>query len=221
MEFFNKIGHFRSSELPENRHANDRLQSTAVIARRPFEGAHSPKQSPTVVQRWSASDAGRTSAVRAAELELPTHPGRSLVETPRPEADTQRRIRTHDPLVRRRSRASPDARPVAQGSAPVRLLKSYYGASPRVTFARVARSRSCRERRRRGTARLSRPALLHWTRFCWVGGGGSGTPPGPVANVSGEIASCWPTPGLPQSHTPPANAARRRVHCAGVKTAGA
>jgi hypothetical protein len=63
-------GHFRSSELPENRHANDRLQSTAVVGRRPFEGAHSPKQSPTIVRRWSASDAGRTSAVRAAELEL-------------------------------------------------------------------------------------------------------------------------------------------------------
>ena len=86
------VGHFRSSELPEDRHANDRLQSTAVIARRPFEGAHSPKQSPTVVQRGSASDAGRTSAVRAAELELPTRTRSTRCRIRRPEAAIGRRV---------------------------------------------------------------------------------------------------------------------------------
>ena len=73
------------------RHANDRLQRTAVIARRPFEEAHSPKRSPTVVQRWSASDAGRTSAVRAAELELPTHNGPTRRANRRPKPALQRR----------------------------------------------------------------------------------------------------------------------------------
>lgn len=57
-------GHFQSSNPPESRDANDRFQSTTVIARRPFVGAHSPKESPTVLRRWPASDADRTSAFR-------------------------------------------------------------------------------------------------------------------------------------------------------------
>ena len=36
------------------------------------EGAHLPKQSLTVLRRWSAANAGRTSAVGSAELELTT-----------------------------------------------------------------------------------------------------------------------------------------------------
>jgi hypothetical protein len=66
------VDHFQSSDLPENRHANDRFQSTAAIGGRPLEGTNSPKQSLTVLRRWSTSDAGRTSAVRSAELVLPT-----------------------------------------------------------------------------------------------------------------------------------------------------
>ena len=48
-----------------------------------------------------------------------------------------------------------------------------------------------------------------------TGAGGSGTPPGPAAKVSGETGACWPTPGLLQSHTPPGNTACRRACCAG------
>ena len=38
-------GHFRSSDQPETRLANDRFESTAAIGRRPLEGAHPPKRS--------------------------------------------------------------------------------------------------------------------------------------------------------------------------------
>ena len=50
-----------------------------------------------------------------------------------------------------------------------------------------------------------------------TGAGGSGSPPGPAAKVSGETASCWPTPGLLQSQTPPGNTACRRASCAGAE----
>jgi len=43
-----------------------------------------------VVQRWSASDAGRTSAVRAAELELPTLSSPSKLKNLGPRADVRR-----------------------------------------------------------------------------------------------------------------------------------
>lgn len=36
------LGHFQSSDRPEDRFANDRLQSTAAVGRRRLEGAHSP-----------------------------------------------------------------------------------------------------------------------------------------------------------------------------------
>ena len=45
-----QIGHNRSSKLSGDRHAAVRFQDTAVIVRRPFEGALSPKQSPEVVR---------------------------------------------------------------------------------------------------------------------------------------------------------------------------
>ena len=65
-------GQFRSSESQEKRVVNGRFQTTADIARRPFEAAHSPERSPKVLPRWSASEAVRMSAGRATELELPT-----------------------------------------------------------------------------------------------------------------------------------------------------
>jgi len=71
------LGHFLSSKQPDNRHANERFQCTADIARRQFERAHSRKQSPKVSRRWPASEAGRMSAVQAAELQLPTLTRRS------------------------------------------------------------------------------------------------------------------------------------------------
>jgi hypothetical protein len=57
------IGQFRSYDRPESRHANDRFQSTAAIGQPLLEAARSPKQPLTVLLRWSASDAGRTSGV--------------------------------------------------------------------------------------------------------------------------------------------------------------
>ena len=54
-----------------------------------------------------------------------------------------------------------------------------------------------------------------------TGAGGSGCPPGPAVKVSGEIASCWPTPGLLQSHTPPGKVARSRASCELVNGTGA
>ena len=54
-----------------------------------------------------------------------------------------------------------------------------------------------------------------------TGAGGSGCPPGPAAKLSGEIASCWPTPGLLQSHTPAGKAACSRARCASVNATGA
>ena len=50
-----------------------------------------------------------------------------------------------------------------------------------------------------------------------TGSAGSGTPPGPAVNVSGETGSCWPTPGLDQSHTPLLNTALSRACCAAEK----
>ena len=52
------------------------------------------------------------------------------------------------------------------------------------------------------------------------GAGGSGTPPGPPLNVSGETAGCCPTPGRVQSHTPSGKAICIRAHCSGVKVIG-
>ena len=68
-----EVGHFRSSDWSGNRRANDRFQSTAAIRRRPLKHHRSPKQSPDILRRRSRSDAGRTPAVRSAELPLPTH----------------------------------------------------------------------------------------------------------------------------------------------------
>src|SRR6266852_1259401 len=52
---------------------------------------------------------------------------------------------------------------------------------------------------------------------CDTGAGGSGRPPGPDTKVSGEIASCWPTPGLLQSHTPSGEAVCNRASCVALK----
>lgn len=41
------FGHFRSSDRTENRHASDRFQNAAAIARRPLEGPQAPKLSVT------------------------------------------------------------------------------------------------------------------------------------------------------------------------------
>jgi hypothetical protein len=65
-------GHFQTYDRPRHRHANGRFGGTAVIGRRPLEGAHSPKRSIKGPRRLSTPDEGRTSAVRPAELELPT-----------------------------------------------------------------------------------------------------------------------------------------------------
>ena len=66
------------------------------------------------------------------------------------------------------------------------------------------------------------PAPPGWPQGPYdTGGGGSGCPPGPAAKVSGDTASCWPTPGLLQSHTPPANTACSRAHWAALKLTGA
>ena len=65
---------------------------------------------------------------------------------------------------------------------------------------------------------LTRDAVRQGPRD--TGAGGSGWPPGPAAKVSGEMASCWPTPGLLQSHTPPGKAAFSRASCAGLNVTG-
>jgi hypothetical protein len=46
------FGHFQSSDLPENRQANDRFPSAAAVGRRPLEGISSPKPSLTALRRW-------------------------------------------------------------------------------------------------------------------------------------------------------------------------
>jgi hypothetical protein len=58
---------YAQEDRSENRRANDRFQRTAAIGRRAPKRAHSPKQSLTIFQRWSARDAGGTSAVRSPE----------------------------------------------------------------------------------------------------------------------------------------------------------
>ena len=40
--------------------------------------------------------------------------------------------------------------------------------------------------------------------------------PVPFANVRHGVERCMPTPGLLQSHTPPANTLLRRAHCASL-----
>ena len=66
------LGHLRSFQRPENRHANDRIQSTAAIGRWPLEGAHPPKRPLKGRRRLSTPDAGPTFAGRSAEQVLPT-----------------------------------------------------------------------------------------------------------------------------------------------------
>jgi len=81
------IGKTRYRPLPVIRSARESprqrpVSSTAAIGRRPLEAAHSPKQSLKIWRCSSTLDAGRTSAVRPAELELPTltcQPWRSAV----------------------------------------------------------------------------------------------------------------------------------------------
>jgi hypothetical protein len=73
--------HQQSSDRPKVRHANDQSQSTADIRRRPLEGAHSPKPSHAISPRWSAPDECATSAVRSAELALPTRCCRPATRT--------------------------------------------------------------------------------------------------------------------------------------------
>jgi len=73
-------GQFRSSNSQEERAANGRFQGYSRHSSTAVRAAHSPKRSPKgprSVPRWSAWDAGRMSAGRAAELELPTHGGPS------------------------------------------------------------------------------------------------------------------------------------------------
>ena len=41
-----------------------------------------------------------------------------------------------------------------------------------------------------------------------------------MQKVSGEIACCWPTPDLLQSHTPSGKTARTRSSCLAVRTTG-
>jgi hypothetical protein len=81
------IGHFQSTVWPESRHTNDRFQSAAAIVRRLLEGADSSKQSITALRRWPTSNAVRTSAVRSAELELPTQTSHLSVRIRRRKAD--------------------------------------------------------------------------------------------------------------------------------------
>lgn len=93
-------GHNRSSGGLENHSAGDRFQSTAAIGQRPLERDHSPKRSPTAWLPWSASDPTGTSAVRAAELALPTHSGSPVSLTFHPEAvvgcpEIMRHLRQH------------------------------------------------------------------------------------------------------------------------------
>ena len=72
----------------------------------------------------------------------------------------------------------------------------------RKPHSHASRAGACRSRR------TERPqAAAYGPRDTGAGGSGSGCPPGPATNVSGETASCWPTPRLLQSHTPPGNTA--------------
>ena len=96
-------GHFQTYDRPKNRHANGRF-GTAVIGRRPLEGAHSPKRSIKGPRRLSTPDEGRTSAVRSAELELPTllghTPGVRLAsETARPTQEWIRQRNLHNAFL--------------------------------------------------------------------------------------------------------------------------
>lgn len=68
-------GNFRSYGRSGNRGVDDQVQSTAAIGRRPPERYHSPKRSFTILLVRSISDAQGTSAVRSAELVLPTRSG--------------------------------------------------------------------------------------------------------------------------------------------------
>ncbi len=52
------VGQLRTSKSQENQAADGRFEGTAHIALRPFEVPHSPKRSPKVFPRWSASEAG-------------------------------------------------------------------------------------------------------------------------------------------------------------------
>ncbi len=67
-----EVGHFRSYERSSDRDLDDRFPNTAAIARRPLERDHSPLRSLTVLLSLSTSDARGTSAIRSAELALPT-----------------------------------------------------------------------------------------------------------------------------------------------------
>lgn len=49
------LGQFLSSDWPEDRYANVRFQSGAVIGRRSFDGASSPKKSFALLLRWLAA----------------------------------------------------------------------------------------------------------------------------------------------------------------------
>jgi hypothetical protein len=75
--------------------------------------------------------------------------------------------------------------------------------------------------RRPGTLPSRALRLPQFTRGCDTGAGGSGWPPGPPAKVSGDTASCWPTPGLLQSHTPVGKTALSRESWPAVKATGA
>lgn len=90
----------------------------------------------------------------------------------------------------------------------------------------ASRSAVCYNRLNRDACSTSTPPL--WPRPddgpqgpLDTGAGGSGCPPGPAAKVSGEIGSCWPTPGLVQSHTPSGKAACSRASWASLKVTGA
>ena len=111
-----EVGHFRSSDRPKNRRANDRYQSTAAIGRRQLKHDHSPKQSPAVSRHRLISGAGCTPAVRSAVLALPTRCRRSAHGDRRPQCSEDRTL-APDPNTRgaspRFKTGSPDVYPGA------------------------------------------------------------------------------------------------------------
>lgn len=71
-------GHFQSLAGQENRVANDRFQSTAVIARRELSVTSSSKRSLVAYRCRSTSRADRLTAGHGLEMELPTHTSPSV-----------------------------------------------------------------------------------------------------------------------------------------------
>ena len=147
----------------------------------------------------------RTGKLRAApstSCRAPTPRGRST--EPKPDLRT-REVRDL-PEIRRRRSATEGPGSVCSGAEPRSSLRrsAMIRAEGRRSSTSPLHVASSAEQRApvRGSFLASNPRQTGVE----VGAGGSGTPPGPAAKVSGEIASCWPTPGL----RPVADAARER-----------